>query len=91
MSTKRATVPDTDTHTRGKFRMPTKAMTLRLAEEKAQELEAVARADEMPVSDAVRAAIEGHIERRRSDKVFQDRLQRILDEDREVFERLGQS
>lgn len=66
-----------------------KSMTLRLAEEKARELEAVARADEMPISDAIRAAIDEHIERRRNDKVFQDRLQKILEEDRAVFERLA--
>lgn len=67
----------------------TKAMTLRLEEAKARELEAVARADEMPVSDAVRTAIEEHIERRRADKAFRARIKKILSEDREVFERLA--
>jgi predicted transcriptional regulator len=68
----------------------TKSMTLRLAPEKAAELEQIARADAVPVSDAVRSAIEEHIERRRSDAKFQARLKRMIEEDREVLERLAQ-
>jgi predicted DNA-binding protein len=69
--------------------MATKAMSLRLPAEKAAELEAVARADEMPVSEAVRKAIDSHIAARRADKDFQKRLKRRLEEDREVLERLA--
>ncbi len=69
--------------------MATKAMSLRLSEDKAAELEAVARADEMPVSEAVREAIDKHIAERRADKEFQKRLKRRLEEDREVLERLA--
>ncbi|HEY1853223.1 MAG TPA: ribbon-helix-helix protein, CopG family [Solirubrobacterales bacterium] len=68
--------------------MPTKAMSLRLPAEQAAELEAVARADEMPVSEAVREAIDAYIAARRADKDFQKRLKQRLDEDREVLERL---
>lgn len=50
------------------------AFTMRLPEEKAAELEAVAQADEMHVSEAVREAIDRHIEARRKDKDFQARL-----------------
>jgi predicted DNA-binding protein len=69
--------------------MATKAMSLRLQAEQAAELEAVARADEMPVSEAVREAIDAHIASRRADKDFQKRLKRRLEEDREVLERLA--
>lgn len=69
--------------------MATKAMSLRLPADQAAELEAVARADEMPVSEAVREAIESHISARRADKDFQKRLKRRLEEDREVLERLA--
>ena len=62
----------------------TKAMTLRLEADRAAELEAVARADGISVSDAVREAITEHIERRRKDKAFQNRLRRMLEEDREI-------
>jgi len=68
----------------------TKSFTMRLPEEKAVELEAVARADNMPVSEAVRSAIDAHIETRRQDTEFQARLKRRLQEDREVLERLAQ-
>jgi len=40
-----------------------KSMTLRLAVDQAAELEAVARADNVPVAEAVRQAIEAHIAR----------------------------
>lgn len=66
-----------------------KAMTLRLDEEKAAELEAVARVDRVPVSEAVREAITEHIEARRRDREFQARLQRMLEDEREILERLA--
>jgi hypothetical protein len=66
-----------------------KAMTLRLQREQAAQLEAVAAADGMSVSDAVRVAIDAHIEARRADKAFQDRLRRNLEEQREILERLA--
>jgi hypothetical protein len=66
-----------------------KNMTLRLSPEQADELEAVARAEGMSVSDAVREAITGHIERKRKDKAFQQRLRTVLERDREILERLG--
>ena len=67
----------------------TKAMTLRIDAEKAAELEAVARVDQVPVSEAVRVAIEEHIERRRRDTEFMAQLQRIVERDREILERLA--
>lgn len=67
-----------------------KNMTLRLQMEQAAELEAVARADGISVSDAVRQAIVEHIDRRRHDKKFKARLRRLIEEDREVLERLAE-
>jgi Arc/MetJ-type ribon-helix-helix transcriptional regulator len=67
-----------------------KNMTLRLPPEQAAELEAVARADGVSVSDAVRRAIVEHIERRRQDKEFKARLRRLIEEDREILERLAE-
>jgi Arc/MetJ-type ribon-helix-helix transcriptional regulator len=66
-----------------------KAMTLRLPAETAAELEAVARADETSVSEAVRDAIERHIAERRKDAQFKARLRKIIEDDREVLERLA--
>jgi hypothetical protein len=69
--------------------MKTKAMTLRLPADKAAELEAVARVDNVPVAEAVRAAIDERIERRRQDKDFQDRLRAIVEQDRAILDRLA--
>jgi predicted DNA-binding protein len=69
--------------------MAVKAMSLRLPEEKAAELAAIARTDDMPVSEVVREAIDNHIASRRADKDFQKRLKNRLEEDREVLERLS--
>jgi hypothetical protein len=66
-----------------------KTMTLRLDDAQAATLEMIARADGKSLTDAVREAIESHVEDRRADKDFQDRLTKILEEDREVIERLA--
>lgn len=66
-----------------------KIMTLRLEEAQAATLEMVARADGQSLTEAVRAAIDAHIAQRRTDKDFQDRLADIIQEGREVLERLA--
>lgn len=68
--------------------MATKVTSLRLPDYMAAELAAVARADDMPVSEAVREAIEKHIAERRADKDFKERLKQLLEEDQEVLKRL---
>lgn len=70
--------------------MAFRAMSLRLPEPMAAELAAVARTDEMPISQAVREAIEKHIAERRADEDFQQRLKRRLEEDREILHRLAE-
>jgi hypothetical protein len=66
-----------------------KTMTLRLSDEQARELEAVARVDEMPVSEAVRRAVDERIKARRDDQDFQKRLRRLLEENQAALERLA--
>jgi hypothetical protein len=68
----------------------TKAMTLRLSTQAAKELETVAQVDDVPVSEAVRVAIDAHIEKRRQDKEFKDRLRRSIEENQEILERLAE-
>ena len=68
----------------------TKAFTMRIPEDKAAELEAVARADGMPVSEAVREAIDHHIEARRKDKNFQARLSKLIEDNQRVLDRLAE-
>jgi post-segregation antitoxin (ccd killing protein) len=55
----------------------------------AAELAAVARADGIPISEAVRQAIEKHIAERRADEQFQERLKRLLEEEQRVLKRLS--
>lgn len=71
--------------------MTRKNMTLRLPLDQADELEVVARADGISISDAVREAISEHIERKRRDKRFQSRLRLVLERDREILDRLADS
>jgi predicted transcriptional regulator len=67
-----------------------KTMTLRLNDDLATDLEAMARVDGVPVSEAVRVAIEQRIEGRRSDRDFQARLRRLMVENQRALERLAQ-
>jgi predicted transcriptional regulator len=66
-----------------------KTMTLRLSDEQAADLEAMARVDDMPVSEAVRVAIDERIKARRADKEFQTRLRRHIEENQRALERLA--
>jgi predicted transcriptional regulator len=66
-----------------------KNMTLRLDDERAAMLEMVARADDASVTDTVRAAIDAHIEARRNDTGFMDRLRRRHEQERELYDRLS--
>jgi hypothetical protein len=66
-----------------------KSMTLRLDDERAAMLELVARADDQTVTEAVRTAIDVHIEERRRDEEFKERLRRHHEEERALYERLS--
>jgi predicted transcriptional regulator len=70
--------------------MPSRAMSVRLPDELAGQLAAVARAEDRPISEVTREAIANHIATRRDDPVFQRRLKKRLEEDREVLERLAE-
>lgn len=67
-----------------------KTMTLRIDDVQARELELAARADRIPVSSFIREAIESQIAARRNDDAFRDRLRGMMEEDREILERLAQ-
>ena len=69
--------------------MNTKITTLRLPKELADELDAVARADRLPVSELVRAALYRFIAERRTEPDFKERLTEVLEEDRKTLERLA--
>lgn len=67
----------------------TKVTTLRIDDELKAEVDAVARADDVPASEVVRAALYRYIAERKSDPQFQARLRELLEKDREVIERLA--
>jgi predicted DNA-binding protein len=68
----------------------TKVTTVRMSAEQAGQLEAVAKVDDIPVSEAIRQAISTHIAERRKDQEFRERLRRRLDEDRVILEKLAE-
>jgi len=67
----------------------TRSFTLRLPAPLADELATVAEIEGVPVQQAVRDAIAEHIEARRKDKAFQDRLRASAERHREILERLA--
>lgn len=52
-------------------------------------LELVARADDQTVTEAIRTAIDAHIDERRRDEDFKERLRRRHEQERELYERLA--
>ena len=54
----------------------------------AAELAAIARTQDVAVSEVIREAVENYIVSRSRDKDFQQRLRKQLEEDREILERL---
>lgn len=64
-------------------------MTLRLTDEQAEELEAIARVENVPIAEEVRRAIAELIEARRQDSAFQARLRSSMERNREILERLA--
>jgi predicted DNA-binding protein len=66
-----------------------KAMTLRIDTDTAEQLEALAQVEGMPVSEVVREALVRHIEGRRADSEFQKRLRDSIERNRLILERLA--
>jgi len=69
--------------------MTTRARTLRLTIEEAEALEAMAGVDELSINEEIRRAIAAHIEARRQDADFQNRLQASIERNKEILERLA--
>jgi predicted DNA-binding protein len=69
--------------------MPSRAISLRLPEQMAAELAAIARTKDVPTSEVIREAIENHIASLSADKDFRQRLKKHLNEELEILERLA--
>jgi predicted transcriptional regulator len=68
--------------------MPSKAISVRVPDQMTAELAAIARTQDIPVSEVIREALENHIVSLRTDKGFQQLLKKRLEEDRKLLERL---
>lgn len=66
-----------------------KVTTIRQSADQAADLDAIARVEGVSVAEVIRTAIADHIEARRGDLDFRDRLRRRLEQDREILEKLA--
>jgi len=66
-----------------------KNLTVRLDDQLAAEAEAIARAEGTSLNETIKQALKEAVERRRRDPKFKARLRRIIEEDRELLERLA--
>ena len=69
--------------------MTTKARTLRLPVDQSEALAAIAGIDEVSINEEIRRAIAAHIEARRQDAEFRERLRASIERNREILERLA--
>jgi hypothetical protein len=67
----------------------TKNLTVRLPDDVAADAEAMARVDGTSLNEAVKQSLIEAVERRRSNPEFKARLTRIIEQDRELLERLA--
>lgn len=70
---------------------PSKAMSLRLDQEKMTELAAVAKVEGVTVSEVVREAVRKHIDTRSGDPEFQRRVRERMEESLKIMERLSRT
>ncbi|HUE58635.1 MAG TPA: toxin-antitoxin system HicB family antitoxin [Acidimicrobiales bacterium] len=66
-----------------------KNFTVRLPDEVAADAEALARAEGKSLNETVKTALIEAVERRRSDPEFKKTLKKIIQQDRELLERLA--
>ena len=62
-----------------------KAMTIRLSQEQAEELETVASVENRPVAEVIRAAIAEHIDARKGDDDFRRSLRERIERTERSF------
>lgn len=67
----------------------TKNLTVRLPDDVAADTEALARVNGKSVNETIKDALVEVVELRRKDPAFKTRVHQIIDEDRELLERLA--
>jgi hypothetical protein len=68
----------------------TRAFTVRLPVEQAEDVEALAQVDGMSVAEVVRVSLEDRIAARRADADFTARLHKTMERNRRALERLAE-
>ncbi|HLN16777.1 MAG TPA: hypothetical protein VK277_08515 [Acidimicrobiales bacterium] len=68
----------------------TKNLTVRLPDDVAADAEALARVEGQSLNETVKQSVIEAVERRRRNPAFKARLAKIIEEDRELLERLAQ-
>lgn len=66
-----------------------KNLTVRLPDDVAADTEALARVEGKSLNETVKQALIEAVERRRSNPMFKARVAKIIEEDRELLERLA--
>ncbi|MFZ4515713.1 MAG: toxin-antitoxin system HicB family antitoxin [Acidimicrobiia bacterium] len=66
-----------------------KNFTVRLPDELAADAEALARVEGQSLNETIKQALTESIERRRKDPKFKARIRKIIEEDREILDRLA--
>jgi predicted transcriptional regulator len=66
-----------------------KNLTIRLDDDLAADTEALARAEGQSLNETVKIAIREAVERRQKDPAFRRRVRQIIEDDRELLERLA--
>ena len=66
-----------------------KNLTVRLDDEPARDTQALARAEGRRLNGTVELALREAVERRQKDPAFRQRLRQIINEDRELLQRLA--
>jgi metal-responsive CopG/Arc/MetJ family transcriptional regulator len=68
----------------------TKVISIRMPDELAAQIDAMARAERVSISEAMRAAAYRYIATRKTDQDFQERLRKRLEEDQRLLEGLAE-
>jgi predicted transcriptional regulator len=67
-----------------------KQTTVRLPDDLADEVEAVARAQEVSINQLIIDALRNEIDRVREDSEFRSRVKRLVERDRRILDRLAE-
>jgi hypothetical protein len=71
--------------------MESKTMSLRLSADQAEAIQKVAEVDGVSISEAIRDAIQQHVESRAADEEFRSRLKESVQRNQRILDRLAKA